>query len=309
MLLSRYVHNLMYSQKLRARRSSGMYESYFGFKQAPFSLTPNTQLFLNFGGYLNALQLLNAGLQQNQGMLKITGEAGLGKTMLCRLLLSQLEHNPAYITAYIPNPCLSPEQLQVAVADELGLSTQGLVGSHSLIKALNEHLIRLALDQKRVILIVDEAQAMPVETLEALRLITNLETETQKLVQIILFAQPQLDVLLRDKDLSQFQQRITASAHLSRLSEEETHFYIQHRALVSGQGDKLFSRLALRAIYQASRGLPRLINVVAHESLLLAYQQHKHRVNWHMVKVVAKANPALSLPSLLSTIAGLKVSA
>lgn len=284
-----------------------MYESYFGLNQAPFALTPNTQLFLNFGAYLDALQLLNTGLQQNQGILKITAEAGLGKTLLCRLLLTQLADNPAYITAYIPNPCLTPEQLHVAVADELGLSIQGLVGSHSLLKALNEHLIRLALDNKRVVLVVDEAQAMPVETLEALRLITNLETETQKLVQIILFAQPQLDLLLADKNLSQFQQRITGSASLRRLNEAETAFYIQQRLEQAGQNQPLFSRLALRAVYQASQGLPRLINVLAHEALLQAYQSQQHKVGLKLIRRIAKSNSALKSPSVLSTLFGLRV--
>lgn len=285
-----------------------MYESYFGLHQAPFSLTPSTHLFLNFGCYAEAIDSLNHGLQQNQGILKVTAEAGLGKTLICRLLLAQLKRSPDYVTAYVPNPYLSPEQLQVAVADELGLATEGLIGSHSLIKSLNEHLIRLALNNKRVVLIVDEAQAMPIDTLEALRLITNLETEQKKLVQIVLFAQPQLDQLLAHENFSQLQQRITVNASLRRLTEAETAYYIEQRLKHCGQKDKIFSHQALRAIHIAAQGLPRLVNVLAHESLLRAYHKQQHRIGWRHVRDICQNNPALKIPGFWNVMAGLRIS-
>lgn len=284
-----------------------MYESYFGLHQAPFSLTPSTHLFLNFGSYAETIDSLNNGLQQNQGILKVTAEAGLGKTLICRLLLAQLKRHPDYVTAYVPNPYLSPEQLQVAVADELGLVTKGLLGSHSLIKSLNEHLIRFALNNKRVVLIVDEAQAMPIDTLEALRLITNLETEQKKLVQIVLFAQPQLDQLLAHNNFSQLQQRITVNASLKRLTDDETEYYIEQRLRHCGQKERIFSPHAIKAIYIATQGLPRLINVLAHECLLQAYQHEKLSVEWRDVKQACRQNPALKTPGFWAVMTRLKL--
>jgi MSHA biogenesis protein MshM len=274
-----------------------MYEAYFGLKELPFTLSPNTQFFLNSHTHQQVLNLLNVGLSQPDGMIKIVGDAGMGKTMLCRILLNHLHASSLFVSAYVPNPYLTPEELQVAVADELGLDTSHILTRHSLVKALNEHLIRLAADGKQVVLVVDEAQAMPVKTLEALRLITNLETESRKLVQIVLFAQPKLDEMLADDGLSQFLQRITSSYRLRPLTLHETTYYLEHRLSAAGyEGRALFSASAIKHLHRASRGTPRILNVLSHKALMSAYGKGDVRITLRHVLAAAEDTEGVRKP-------------
>ena len=249
-----------------------MYQEYFGLTEAPFSITPDTSYFYQHGSYSEALNTLLVALRAGEGFIKVTGEVGTGKTMLCRKLLNTVEAR--FVTAYIPNPMLTPYGLQSAVADELGLDMSRHYGHHQLLKMISNRLLEITAEGKSVVLCIDEAQAMPVETMEALRLLTNLETEKQKLLQVILFGQPELDERLNDKDVRQLKQRITFSYKLKPIDRKGMELYLTHRLGVAGyKGGNLFEVSAMGRLFKASRGIPRLINILSHKSMMSAYGQ------------------------------------
>jgi len=254
-----------------------MYESHFGLQEAPFALTPNTRYFLRAPSHAESLELLLVALREREGFIKVTGEVGTGKTLLCRLLLNELEKEAC--TAYIPNPHLPPETLYEAVAEELGVNVALCKNTHQTLKALNQRLIELAMDRKPVVLVIDEAQAMPEQTIEALRLLTNLETESTRLLQVVLFGQPELDTALSKDSLRQLRQRITFQTRLAPLNKESVGQYIRHRLTQAGyNGSELFAPSAVRVIWKASGGIPRLVNILAHKSLLAAWGQGASQV-------------------------------
>lgn len=247
-----------------------MYQEYFGLTEAPFSITPDTSYFYAHGHYSEALNTLLIALRAGEGFIKVTGEVGTGKTLLCRKLLNTVEER--FVTAYIPNPMLTPYGLQSAVADELGLDMSRHYGHHQLLKMISNRLLELTDEGKNIVLCIDEAQAMPVETMEALRLLTNLETEKQKLLQVILFGQPELDDHLNEKEIRQLKQRITFSYQLKPIDREGMELYLTHRLGVAGYtGGNLFALKAMNRLHKASRGIPRLINILSHKSMMSAY--------------------------------------
>ncbi|GHD49015.1 MSHA biogenesis protein MshM [Marinobacter persicus] len=247
-----------------------MYESHFGLQEAPFALTPNTRYFLRAPSHSESLELLLVALRQREGFIKVTGEVGTGKTLLCRLLLNELDKEAC--TAYIPNPHLPPQTLYEAVAEELGVNVADCKNTHQTLKALNQRLIELAMERKPAVLVIDEAQAMPEQTIEALRLLTNLETESTRLLQVVLFGQPELDASLGKASLRQLRQRITFQTRLAPLNKESVGQYIRHRLTQAGyNGADLFAPSAVRVIWKASGGIPRLVNILAHKSLLAAW--------------------------------------
>lgn len=247
-----------------------MYQDYFGLTEAPFSITPDTSYFYAHGHYSEALNTLLVALRAGEGFIKVTGEVGTGKTLLCRKLLNTVEER--FVTAYIPNPMLTPYGLQSAVADELGLDMSRHYGHHQLLKMITTRLLELTAEGKNVVLCIDEAQAMPVETMEALRLLTNLETEKQKLLQVILFGQPELDQRLNEENVRQLKQRITFSYTLLPIDREGMELYLIHRLGVAGyKGNNVFEVNAMTSLFKASRGIPRLINILSHKSMMSAY--------------------------------------
>ena len=249
-----------------------MYQEYFGLTESPFSITPDTSYFYAHGHYSEALNTLLIALRSGEGFIKVTGEVGTGKTMLCRKLLNTVEDR--FVTAYIPNPMLTPFGLQSAVADELGLDMSRHYGHHELLKLITKILLELSADGKSVVLCIDESQAMPIETMEALRLLTNLETEKKKLLQVILFGQPELDEHLNKKEIRQLKQRITFSYNLKPIDREGMEDYLTHRLGVAGyKGGSLFEMKAISSLFKASRGIPRLINILSHKSMMSAYGQ------------------------------------
>ena len=276
-----------------------MYEAHFGLQEAPFALTPNTRYFLRAPSHGDALELLVVALRQREGFIKITGEVGTGKTLLCRLLLNELD-NEAH-TAYLPNPNLPPEALYEAVAEELGAQLQPGANTHQVLKSLNERLIALAMDQKPAVLVIDEAQAMPEATIEALRLLTNLETESTRLLQVVLFGQPELDALLNRDSLRQLKQRITFHYRIDPLDRESVAQYLRHRLSLAGyNGADVFRPGALRLITHCSGGIPRLVNVLAHKSLLAAWGRGDRQVErGHVLSAVRDTESARS-PGLLA---------
>jgi MSHA biogenesis protein MshM len=253
-----------------------MYEAFFGLREAPFSLTPDTDYFFGYRAHEQALEVLLHAVRHGEGFIKITGEVGTGKTLLCRKLLGSLDDH--CVTAFIPNPALSPEGLRQALARELRLKTEGL-DSHLLLDAIQQRLVRLARERKRVVLCIDEAQTLSNDGLEAVRLLTNLETQKIKLLQVILFAQPELDQRLRTPELRQLQQRISFDYQLEPFDRAAVDSYVAHRLTVAGyNGERLFNRGAIRRLHRCSGGIPRLINVIAHKALMVAYGKGRRRV-------------------------------
>lgn len=247
-----------------------MYLEHFGLEQSPFTITPDTDFFLNKGSHNEALNVLLVALRSGEGFIKVTGEVGTGKTLLCRKLLNTLDDS--FVTAYIHNPFLNPVALRMALAEELDIEFARNIGQHRLLKTITKRLIQLKTDGKHVVLLLDEAQAVPDESMEALRLLTNLETEKAKLLQVVLFGQPELDRRLHQNHLRQLKQRILFSYQLRPLDRTTLDIYINHRIQVAGyRGTPLFTSGALRSLYRSSRGIPRLINILSHKALMSAY--------------------------------------
>ena len=252
-----------------------MYHRFYGLKELPFSLSPDTEYFFAYGHYANALNTLTVALRTGEGFIKVTGEVGTGKTLLCRKLLKTLGNN--FLPIYIPNPQLSPHGLQVALAEELELPITRY--THRLLNKITERLTEAANNGQHVVLCIDEAQAMPKETLEALRLMTNLETEKQKLIQVVLFGQPELDVSINDPAVRQLKQRITFSYQLEPLDMKGMEAYIMHRLRVAGYNAAyLFNEDALVALHRSSHGIPRLVNILCHKALMAAYGQGQRMI-------------------------------
>jgi len=268
-----------------------MYEAHFGLRELPFGITPDTSFFFGSPRSQEALNTLLVAARSGEGFIKITGEVGTGKTLLCRKFMATLGED--FITAYIPNPYLEPRSLMLALADELELSLDREVDQHQLLKTITHHLLRLAGQDKRVLLCIDEAQALPLETMEALRLLTNLETEKRKLLQIVLFGQPELNRKLEDAAIRQLAQRITFHYHLGPLGRDDLDYYVAHRLRVAGFGGaRLFSASAISRLYRASGGIPRLVNILAHKALMLCYGQGRQQVS--AAHVAAAAHDTLA---------------
>jgi MSHA biogenesis protein MshM len=264
-----------------------MYQRHFGLREQPFGITPDTSFFFACSNYQQALNTLLVAANNGEGFIKITGEVGTGKTLLCRKFMATLDDS--FVTAYIPNPYLEPRTLMLALADELEIPLERDIDQYHLLKAINHRLLILAREGKRALLCLDEAQAMPLESLEALRLLTNLETEKRKLLQIVLFGQPELDQKLQEDAIRQLTQRITFHYHLAPLSEDDLEFYLSHRLSVAGySGSRLFGRDAVKLLSAASGGIPRLVNILAHKSLMVTYGEGKQQVRARHVKAAAK---------------------
>jgi MSHA biogenesis protein MshM len=260
-----------------------MYRKHFGLTARPFGLTPDADFLFSHAGYQEALNVLLVALQCEEGFIKITGEVGTGKTLLCRRLLDGLGEK--WGTAYVPNPLLEPLELYGAVAEELGARWSGACDSHHVLKIIARRLIELAGSGRRVVLCIDEAQVMPDRTLEALRLLSNLETKKRKLLHIVLFGQPELDDRLAGYALRQLRQRIVFSYRLPALRRQEVAGYVVHRLRVAGyQGKGLFAPGALNKLWFASRGIPRLVNILAHKAMLAAYGQGNDKIRVRHVR-------------------------
>ncbi|KPN76393.1 ATPase AAA [Shewanella sp. Sh95] len=260
-----------------------MYLKHFGLSQTPFSLTPNTGFFFGLSPHVEALQVLQTALQTGEGFIKVTGEVGTGKTLICRKLINELPQG--FHCAYLPNPYLTPAELRWAVANELGLKYTSEIDQQQLTGLIQQQLLALSAHGHAIVLVLDEAQALPDESLEALRLFTNLETESRKLLQVVLFGQPELDERLKRQAFRQLRQRITFSYSLRPLTWDETDAYIRYRLAVAGYaGLALFSPKLTRKIAEASRGIPRLINILAHKALMLSFGEGATQVRMAHIK-------------------------
>lgn len=251
-----------------------MYFDYFGLKEAPFRITPNTEYWYAGGQRGEMLAALLYAIGQGEGIIKVVGEVGSGKTMLCRKLVAQL---PATIdSVYLGNPTLSADDMLVAILSDLGIDLPA-DGRQARLAQLNTTLLARHEAGRRVVVFVEEAQGITLDNLEFLRLLTNLETATDKLLQIVLFGQPELDTQLADPRIRQLKDRITLSLNLSPLSEPEVADYLRSRLHVAGyRGPDLFSSELIARMAQLSGGLSRRINVLADKTLLAAYAGQTH---------------------------------
>lgn len=269
-----------------------MYLYHFGLKELPFTLTPNTNFYLGLEPHNEALAVLTTALKTGEGFIKVVGEVGTGKTLLCRKLLNEIPEH--FVTAYIPNPYLKPDELRRAVAVELGVKQAQRMSVQLLTQRIQQRLLELHNQGHSVVLILDESQALPAESLEALRLFTNLETETRKLLQVVLFAQPELDHRLNEEAFRQLKQRITFSYNLRTMDSEEVESYIHHRMQVAGyKGATLFTRQLCKKIAKVTNGTPRLVNIVCHKMLMLSYGQGQYKMNNKHLKMACHDTEAI----------------
>jgi general secretion pathway protein A len=260
-----------------------MYIDYFKLSEPPFSLTPDPRFLYMSERHREGLAHLVYGVQQPGGFVQLTGDIGSGKTTLCRCLVQQLP--PGTDIALVLNPRLTVIELLATVCDELGVSYPAETASIKvLVDALNQRLLESHANGRRTVLLIDEAQNLNEDVLEQIRLLTNLETSKEKLLQIILIGQPELLSVLKRRNLRQLAQRITARYHLLALSRRETFAYVRHRLLVSGRREPLFTRWAIHRVYRLSRGVPRAINIICDRALLGAYALDKNRVNAGIVR-------------------------
>lgn len=270
-----------------------MYLYHFGLTELPFTLTPNTSFFLALEPHNEALAVLMTALKTGEGFIKVVGEVGTGKTLLCRKLLNEIPEH--FVTAYIPNPYLNPDELRRAVAIELGVKQAQRMSVQLLTQRIQNRLLELHTKGHSVVLILDEAQALPEQSLEALRLFTNLETETRKLLQVVLFAQPELDQRLAQTEFRQLRQRITFSYKLRAMKAEEVQQYIQHRLQVAGyKGAALFSASLCKKITKASQGIPRVVNVLCHKMLMLTYGQGNYQMTRKQLAAAIKDTESIN---------------
>lgn len=269
-----------------------MYLTHFGLTQFPFGITPDTDFVYAGNAHQEAFNTLQVAVQSGEGFTKITGEVGAGKTLLCRRFLTSLGDN--YVTAYLPNAMLDPRTLLMSLAEELGLISERYQHHFYLLRALNHALLDCARRGKRVVLCIDDAQAMSIQGLESLRLLSNLETEKNKLLQIVLFGQPELDQKLANPAVRQLRQRMSFQHQLSGVRQEELRTYLTHRLRVAGyRGGALFSSPAIRLMHWASRGIPRVINILAHKSLLSAFGEGRPQIGLkHMAIAVHDTDAA-----------------
>jgi len=264
-----------------------MYAAYFGLTERPFSLAPDPRYLYLSDAHREALAHLLYGIGEGGSFVQLTGEVGTGKTTVCRALLEQLP--PDVDVAMIFNPRLTSVELLAAVCDELRVPyPPGTTSLKVLVDALSQALLDAHARGRRTVLIIDEAQNLSARVLEEVRLLTNLETTTQKLLQVVLIGQPELADLLSRRNLRQLSQRVTARYHLRPFSEGESQRYVQHRMEVAGQRQSIFTRQAVRAAHRLSRGIPRLLNTICDRALLGAYATGQTRVKEAVVRRAAR---------------------
>jgi len=264
-----------------------MYQEFFGLDKMPFNTTPDTRFFFHSEQHQEALSSLLYAVNERKGFALLTGEIGAGKTTCCRAFLNRLD--PKTKVAVITNTRLTERQLLQSICEEFGLWIPGNVGKVTLFNELNTFLVEQYRQGTNVVLIVDEAQNLRPEVLEEIRLISNLETERDKLIQIVLMGQPELRDIIELPELKQLKQRIVLRFHLYPLSEREAQAYVFHRLRTAGaDGSLKFSRKALKTVYEYSGGIPRVINIVCDNTLLLAFVHETKKISESLVREVIR---------------------
>jgi len=270
-----------------------MYNDFYGFKESPFNITPNSKFFYSSDKHAEALNTLVYAVQERKGFVVITGEIGSGKTTICRTLLNKLDHKTE--TALITNTNINAKDLLYMILDDLEIEFKP--GSKvKLLSQLNQYLIDQLRADKNVVLIIDEAQNLSPSVLEEVRMLSNLETESEKLIQIILMGQPELKQKLALRRLDQLRQRINVFFHLESLTKSETIHYIEHRLRVaSGSDEKYFTDEALHLVFQFSQGIPRLINQICDSAFLTGYANDQKVIDEDIMLEVINESPMLQI--------------
>ena len=264
-----------------------MYYEFFGLKHAPFKITPDTDVFFEGGNRGAILEALIYAITHGEGIIKVTGEVGSGKTMLCRVLQTRLPANVE--TVYLANPSVSPDEILHAIAFEVQLRVPKDASRLEVMHALNAYLVERHSQQRQVVVFVEESQGMPISTLEEIRLLSNLETQHHKLLQIVLFGQPELDTNLRQTHIRQLRERITHSFTLGPLDEADVQAYLSFRLRAAGyHGPDLFNHRVIAYITRACQGLTRRLNLVADKALLAAFSEGTHNVTLNHVKAAVR---------------------
>jgi general secretion pathway protein A len=275
----------------RAREEYAMYEDYYGFVEKPFSLTPDPRYLYRSESHANAFELLQYGIRRREGFIVVTGDIGTGKTTLCRALLDQLDRKT--FTALVLNPFISEDDLLRLILQDFGVVSReemkrgrlAAVSRQALIEALNDFLLSLLPLRAKALLIIDEAQNLPRPILEFIRMLSNLETDKEKLLQIVMVGQLNLKDVLRSPELRQLDQRVSIRYELRPLGAEETAAYVAHRLTIAGGGAVVsFTPKALQSVYKYSGGIPRVINLLCDRALLAAYSERATRVTPEMVR-------------------------
>jgi len=264
-----------------------MYYDFFGLNHAPFRITPDTDVFFEGGNRGAILEALIYAISNGEGIIKVTGEVGSGKTMLCRVLQTRLPPNVE--TVYLANPSVSPEEILHAIAFEMQLQVPKDASRLEVMHALNDYLVARHSQQRQVVVFVEESQGMPISTLEEIRLLSNLETQHHKLLQIVLFGQPELDENLRQQNIRQLRERITHSFNLLPLDHQDVRAYLTFRLHAAGyHGPDLFNQRVIAYMTRACDGLTRRLNLVADKALLAAFAQGTHNVSLEHVKAAVR---------------------
>ena len=272
-----------------------MYLDFFRLREYPFALTPDTDYWFDTASHRDAMNVVCAALRAGEGFIKITAEIGLGKTLLCRKLLRELDGR--FYTAYMPDPQLSPSGLRRALAEELGIPTPSNIAGDKVLAIVRSRLLQLADRGTPVVVFIDEAHQLPNETLEGLRLLTNLETEKFKLLQVVVLGQPELDRRLSRPAMRQLQQRIGFSCTLAPMSVATAGAYIAHRLAVAGAlGGVRFEEAAVRRIVSASGGAPRLINILCHKAMMAAYGRGERHITRHHADRAVRDTESVARP-------------
>jgi MSHA biogenesis protein MshM len=263
-----------------------MYLEHFGLKESPFSLTPTTGFFCKLPGHQEALNMVLFALKAGDGLIKVTGEVGIGKTLLCKSLINHLHTDlKDFDVHYIANPDIAAEGLRQSLAIEFDVADKSAYAQHELLHQVAQRLDKLRKEQRKMVLILDEAQILSFESLETIRLLSNVETESNKTLYIVLFAQPELDARLQENSLRQLTQRITFSYRIPRISERDLDSYICHRLVAAGHHNGLlFSDAAKKVLLKASQGVPRVINILCHKAMLVAYGQGSKTIDVKGIK-------------------------
>jgi len=266
-----------------------MYTAFYGLREKPFALSPDPRFLYLAGSHREALAHLLYGIEQGEGFISVTGEVGTGKTTLCRTLLERLDGDTE--VAFLFNPSRNPHELLQSICSEFGLPAEGLA-RRALMNQLNAFLVEQKRAGKRVLLIVDEAQTLTETTLEQVRLLSNLETSREKLIQILLLGQPELDRKLDSRGLRQLRQRISVRWQLEPLGAPETRAYVRHRlSVAAGEPKELFSESALREIHRRTGGIPRLVNQLCDRALLAGYAARAAQIGPRLVRTAAREIP------------------
>lgn len=274
-----------------------MYKNYFGLQQAPFKITPDTRLFFPGANRGAVLQALIYAVTNGEGITKVVGEVGSGKTMLCRMLENGLPDDVDVV--YLANPSLTPDNLLHAIGFEMGLDVEPDVPQLKVMHKIQDYLVEQHSKGRRVVMFVEEAQSMPIPTLEEMRLLSNLETEQDKLLQIVLFGQPELDENLSQQQIRQLKERITYSFNLAPLQEYEVRDYINTRMRTCGyQGMDLFNQKAIKIVWKHSRGLLRRINIIADKACLAAFADNARIIGPKHVRVAIDDSDFAEMPNI-----------